>query len=273
MSDDLITFVIDGAAERRGAIPAEAFVAKLREFVALINSFDRAFAQRQKRSISLELVDLKKSSPARAAFRGRASAPGVDPGAIFAWTADQLAKIYHNEPIDDSIEESQLDALISLAHMKDERIKSVSLLQIEYRGRPVAFDETMKARATELRHALKTTVKPPWRSGVSKGTLFGELRSVSDIEGERTFVICPPTGSGSVTCVFPENLREAMNTHLFQAVRVQGFLHYGGESPFPVLVEAEAIAGVLDETHFSEMEGIFRDREIDQDGGVFWPMS
>lgn len=99
---------------------------------------------------------------------------------------------------------------------------------------------------------------PPWISGVSKGSLFGELRGVLDVSGERTFYICPPSGPDQVECVFPESLRGAMGEHLFQVVRVHGWLHYDGRSAFPKRIEAERVDGVEAPAEpFSALYGLF----------------
>jgi hypothetical protein len=41
MPDELITFVIEGMDERNGNITAETFLAKIRQFVTTIYSFER----------------------------------------------------------------------------------------------------------------------------------------------------------------------------------------------------------------------------------------
>lgn len=106
-----------------------------------------------------------------------------------------------------------------------------------------------------------------WQPGVSRGSLFGELRGVMDFDGERRFYVRPPSGASQVQCIFPEVMRALMNEHLFQVVRVFGFLRYDGRKPFPYLMEADRLEGIQeDETrgHFSDLRGFFRGMEVSE---------
>jgi hypothetical protein len=260
--DSLITFVIDGPIERHGAIAAETFVGKVRDFIAMIYAFDRAFSKQSKKTIGLELVDLKRSSPARAYFRARQNTSNVNPIVFFNWTADQLEKIYSGSDVAPEIIDSQLSSLVNLAHKRTQKLPSIAVLQMEYAGRRVDFDETMEARALKLREVRSRKEVLPWYAGVSRGAVFGELRSVSDLGGERTFIICPPIGIDSIQCIFPERLRDAMTQHLFKVVRVRGFLHYNGNIPFPTLIDADEIEGCKESLHFSELAGLFSNDQL-----------
>ena len=100
----------------------------------------------------------------------------------------------------------------------------------------------------------------PWHSGVSRGEIFGELREVVDFDGEREFYIVPPSGPSRILCIFQESLRAQVQSRLWTPVRVSGFLHYDGKGPFPHLLEADGIDGVIKpEGHFADMRGAFRD--------------
>jgi len=116
-----------------------------------------------------------------------------------------------------------------------------------------------------------TEEQMPWQPGVSRGSLFGELRGVMDFDGERRFYIRPPSGADQVQCIFPEEMRALMNEHLFQVVRVHGFLRYDGATPFPYLMEAERIEGVPPDDargHFSDLRGIFKGMEMPEAGDI-----
>ncbi len=83
MSDDLVTFIIDGSEPRGGAIPANVFIAKLTAFIGTLYGFERAFTRHAKRQIDLEISGLEKNSPGRVAMRPRSRVSGYDgrPGA------------------------------------------------------------------------------------------------------------------------------------------------------------------------------------------------
>lgn len=258
MAEDLVTFVIDGSEARRGAIPADAFLAKLREFVTTIYAFDRAFSKRPKRQLELEIVDLSRNSPAQLAMRARSTAPGYEVDSALDWTFDQLTKIYEGKPTDPGLPQAAIDTVIDLATYRRSRLPELGIVRAGYRGAVVPIDETLEKHAREARAERESDTRPPWRAGVSRGSLFGELRGVMDFEGERQFFVSPPSGPSRVQCVFTEELREQMVSHLFQTVRVKGFLHYAGGGPFPVLMEATQIEATSDPTgHLSDIRGIF----------------
>jgi hypothetical protein len=125
----------------------------------------------------------------------------------------------------------------------------------------------MGAHALALREMRRSEEPTIWQPGVSRGSLFGELRGVMDFDGERRFYIRPPGGASQVQCIFPEEMRTQMNEHLFQVVRVFGFLCFDGRTPFPYLMEADRLEGVPEDQtrgHFSDLRGFFRGMEISE---------
>lgn len=262
MSDDLVNFWIDGSEARRGAIPADAFLAKLRAFITTIYAFERSFSKKDKRQIELEIVDLSRNSPARVAMRARTRAPGFPTAEALSWTFDQLNRIYDGRPVDAAVPQSCIDTVVDLAAVRAMRLPELGAMRASYGAATIAIDDTLEARALAVRAERVADDRPPWRPGVSRGSLFGQLRGVMDFEGERQFFILPPSGPSRVQCVFTEELRELMNKNLFKTVRAVGFLHYNGNSPFPVLLEASGLSTVEEPTaHLADIRGIFRDME------------
>jgi hypothetical protein len=93
-----------------------------------------------------------------------------------------------------------------------------------------------------------------------QGTIFGELRGVTDIDGEREFFVRPPVGPVRVRCIFPEEMRPDMNRYLFKVVQLSGLLHYDGQSPHPNVVDARSIEGEPTERpHLLDKRGLFSD--------------
>lgn len=272
MTDDLITFVIDGVAERNGNVTAETFLAKIWQFVTTLYSFERAFTKRDQRLIELELVDLSRASPARVIFKPRSRAAGYDAHTSMNWTFGQFEKIQKGEPVDPSIPQRAIDNVIELSQHRTKASSDFKLIQIEYAGASISFDPLMEARAMTLRETRRSEAPPTWQPGVTRGSLFGELRGVMDFDGERRFYIRPPSGADQVQCIFPEEMRAMMNEHLFQVVRVFGYLRYDGASPFPHLMEAERLEGVPDKAdrgHFSDLRGIFKGMALPESVDIF----
>jgi hypothetical protein len=265
MSEELVKFVLEGTSDRNGNIPADVFLAKLRQFVTTMYSFDRAFARRSKRAVELEVVDLRRVNPAIVAFKPRSQVVGYDAQASIQWTVAQFAKIHDGEGADIAIPQEALDNIVDLARLREQKMPPLQGIRVEYAGLVVSFDSKMEGNALVLRSERHLDTAEIWRAGVSKGSVFGELRGVMDINGERQFYISPPTGSAPVQCIFPEELRDQMNGYLFKVVRVFGFLRYDGKKPSPYLVEAERIEGHFDgaaSSHFLSLLGAFKDYEM-----------
>lgn len=105
-----------------------------------------------------------------------------------------------------------------------------------------------------------------WHVGKSIGSIVGELKKVDDFDHDREFVIVPAVGAAAVTCTFPDSMRTEMGQYLFSIVKVSGILHYGPDSPFPILVEAgengiEHYPAIKPRRTLAQMRGVFEGRE------------
>ena len=262
MASDLVTFLIDGSRERNGAIPADAFLSKLRTFISTLYALERAFSKKEKRQLDLEIVDLSRASPGQVQMRPRARTQGFPVGAALEWSFDQLERIYNAQPVDPSIPQTALDSIVELASARAAKLPELGLLRAKFNGHVIEIDDVLASRAMALRAVRSVDARPPWRAGISRGSLFGELRGIVDFEGERQFFIVPPSGPNRVQCVFSEELRPAMIDCLFKVVRARGFLHYDGNSPFPYMLDADALDGFGEpEGHFSDLKGLFKGLE------------
>lgn len=257
---DTITFILEGSKARNGNIPADVFVAKMKQFVATMYSFDRAFAGRSKRGVDLEVIDLKKVNPAIVSFNSRTLIRGYDASASVEWTVDQVARIANNQVTDPRVSQDALDNVIDLATARKAKIPALSSLRIEYRQSEVKLDDVIVGHAMALRHSRRLEVKDIWKAGVSKGTIFGQLQGAIDLSGEKTFYIMSPNGR-STQCVFPEQLRQAIQANLWSTVRVTGFMRYDGLQAKPYLIDAERIDPVSQvdgQPHLYDMRGAFK---------------
>lgn len=263
MADELITFVIDGGDARNGAVSASVFADKLKQFVATIYALERVYADTDKRGIDLEVVGLSRKSPSRVAMRVRSKQLGYDAQAAVRWTVDQLEQIRRGQA-DPRVPESVLSNVVNLADYRTDAKAEISLIRAEMGERHVEIDGTLAGQALLARSAAKEAHKLPWRPGVSKGTVFGELRGVMDFDNSRQFYIIPPSGPERIQCVFPESLRQSMIDNLFGVVRVSGFLHFDGKSAHPQLIEAEGIENQpTPAVHLLDLDGAFPDLEYE----------
>ena len=120
---------------------------------------------------------------------------------------------------------------------------------------------TFLINAIKLAKTKAAEVMPlGWHTGTSIGSVVGQLRAVDDTDGNREFVIMPPTGSEKISCVFSDDMRDDMQKYLFKTVKVSGKMSYQKISPFPEIVYAEDIAEypkIQKKKSFKEMRGMF----------------
>jgi hypothetical protein len=259
MADDLITFVIDGGDARNGNVSASVFAAKFTTFLATMYGLERVFSDASKRQLDLEVVKLSRNSPARIAMRARSKSQGYDAEAAIQWGVEQLERIREGNP-DPRVPESVLSNVVSLADYRTDKTSEIRLMRVEFRGRKIELDSVMSGNAMLARVAAVDANDRPWRAGVSRGSVFGALMGVMDIDGERKFYISPPSGPAQVQCVFPEALRPEMVKNLFGVVRATGLLHYDGKSAHPYLLDADGLEGQVAPTvHLLDLAGAFPD--------------
>ena len=270
MTDELITFVIDGADARNGNVSATVFASKLQAFLAALYGLERAFADASKRQMDLEIVNLQRSSPARVVMRARSKAQGYDTGAALRWSVNQLARIRNGDPADRRISESALASVVNLAEYRTDKASEISAMRVELGAAAVPLDRVLADRAKMARENAIEVRAAPWKAGVSQGAIFGELRGVMDLDGTREFYICPPSGPAQIKCIFGEALRGQMVANLFKVVRASGYLHYDGRSAHPYLLEAEALEGQPSPAvHILDLAGAFPGLDYEPFDGAF----
>jgi hypothetical protein len=264
MDEELITFVIDGGDARNGNVSASVFASKLTAFLAAMYGLERAFSHSTQRQIYLEVVGLSRNSPNQVAMRPRSRVNGYDAGAAVRWSVDQLDRIRRGEAADRRIPESVLAQVVNLADYRTDKAAEIGAMSVVAGGHVVPLDGVLAGNAMAARASAVERAAAPWAAGVSEGSVFGELRGVVDMDGERQFYIAPPTGPSQIQCVFPEALREEMVANLFQVVRVVGMLHYNGRSAFPHLVDALGIEGrPPPNVHLLDLAGAFPELEYE----------
>lgn len=260
MGDGNITLKLSGSDARNGQVPAEAFTSAIRKFAATVAYFERIYTTRARRTIDLNVAYLARENPLVVGLAPAPRVRGYSPAPAIRWAFGQMANLsILGGDIDPRIPVELLDNVFDLSDA-DSR-EGITKLVADYEGNVIDFNGSLaqfvRARRTVL---VERMAAPTWYAGVSRGTIFGELRGVTDIDGEREFFVCPPSGPRRVKCVFTEPMRDQMNRLLFKTVRITGFLHYDGSTPHAALVEAESIIAAEEPTaHMLDMEGLFKD--------------
>lgn len=260
MSGEQIVLRISGADVRNGQIPADVFASAIRKFAATMAFFERIYTDKPRRSADLNVASLGRENPMVIGLAPASRVRGYSPVPAIRWGFGQMASMpVLGAEVDPRIPVELLDNVYDLS--SDENRDAIAKFAAHYEGAVIDFNGKLADSVRARRTTLISSMPPPaWYAGVSKGAIFGELRGVTDLDGEREFFVCPPSGPRRVKCVFTEKMRDQMNTLLFKMVYITGFLHYDGNSPHPTFVEAVSVSGVEEPSaHMIDMAGLFAD--------------
>jgi hypothetical protein len=262
-----ITIHIEGHVGHRGNPLAHALVAKLRLLLTALSRAERCYGERGRRQTDYEVTDIGKRNPAHFTLHPVPRVANYDPIPAFNWTVEQLESVAVGRNVDDRVDALLARTFAEISERKHE--DDYSKLWLSVNGQTIELDDQFHARSTVLA-AVKTERErlAPWFEGVSYGSVVGDLREVSDIDGEHRFVIIPPVGAARIDCVFPESERERMRDYLFRTVRVTGRIRYAESSPFPIAIDMDHIefaSEFVEPPHLLELRGVFKDAPRGQD--------
>jgi len=231
------TIYLEGHDGHRGNVLVHAFIGKVHRVVLVLNRLERAFIDSAMRHTDFEIVGADKRNPTTITLKPVPHVRSYDPQPAFHWAMSQLAAVARGDEPDGRVRGEIAKDLVKLATKDSE--DGYKAFWINGHAEAVKFDDNFLHNALALTRTREKEDTPTrWHVGSALGSIVGELRAVDDIADEREFVIVPPTGAESITCVFPESLRATMGDYLFRMVKVEGTLHYGKDSPFPYRVEA-----------------------------------
>ena len=186
-------------------------------------------------------------------------AKGYLPSPAYSWAFDELSRLERSLEPDARLPVGLLDNIVDLAINTTDG--SITKLVASLGDNVIDFNYALARSARLKRDALLATMPAPdWFAGISKGEVQGELRGVTDLEGEKEFFLKHQRGK-QIKCIFTEEMRGEMNRLLFKTVRISGLLHYEGGTSHPTLMEAAKIHEIADQpaTHMADMEVLFKD--------------
>jgi hypothetical protein len=260
-AQQLVTLVMGGADEHHGHVMAHALVEKMDRFLIVFAKYERTFLERRVRSTDFEIARLTHNSPTEAGLRPVARVPNHHPAVVVEWTLREWEKISNGIMPDERIDEDLIGDVAELA--KPPENSAFESFHVGYGRQNINFDQNAFNNAERLKRIVsQAKPKLPWHAGISKGTVFGELRSVLDAQSEREIVVVPPIGPALIHCTFTEDMRSDVKDNLWQNVKLTGLLHYNANSPHPYLVEVETMTPVIVpeiRPHLADRVGLFRD--------------
>jgi len=234
------TIYLDGHEGHKGNVLASAFLAKASKVILVLNRLERAYIDSRARQTEFEIVGADKRNPTTLSLMPTPTVKSYDPNPALSWGIGQLDLIGRGEEPDERIGGDLAYDIVDLSTKKREH--GYKAFWINGHAEAVRFDEDYKLHALRIARArVKRDAPQNWKIGAALGSVVGELKAIDDLESGHEFVVVPPVGASQITCKFPEHLRDQMGDFLFKTVRVNGSLNYDEKSPFPFMVEADAI--------------------------------
>lgn len=232
------TIYLEGHEGHQGNVLLHAFLDKIERLTIVFAKLERAYIESGKRQTDFEITSADKRNPTSISLRPVPKVISYDPTPAFEWSIKQIDAIAKGREPDERVRGDIADDLVKLATKKN--AYGYKAFWINGYAEAVRFDEEFLMNALRFSKRRNKLEAPlAWHTGVSYGSVVGELKAVDDLEGERKFIIVPPSGAESILCIFPENMHDNMRQFLFKTVKVTGNLHYIETSPFPQRVYAE----------------------------------
>lgn len=267
MADEPVGFTVylEGHDGHRGNVLAHVFTAKVQRLIIVLARLERAFNGEGNRKTDFEIIAATKTNPTTLSLKPVPKAKAYDPAPAFEWGMGQIAIVSKGGVPDQRVRGEIANDLVKLALKESE--DGYKNFWINGYAENVRFDEAFLAHARQIARVRALEDAPSrWHTGAARGSIVGELKKVDDLDATQEFVIVPRTGPETITCKFPDALREKIGSYLFKIVRVSGKLHYGETSPFPYRVDVDE-NGIEDyparqpRRTLSEMRGIFSESE------------
>ena len=259
------TVYLEGHEGHQGNVLLHSFLLKVQRLTIVLNKLERAYIEKDNRQTDFEIIDADKVNPTSLTLKPVPKVKSYDPTPAFQWSIKQIDLVSKGQEPDDRVNRDIADELVKLATKDSEY--GYKKFWVNGYAEAVEFDKDFLIHALKLsQNRAKQETPLKWHTGVSHGSVVGELKAIDDIEGGREFVIIPPSGADAIKCIFPDNMRDEMRKFLFKIVTVKGNLHYTEKSAFPAWVDAD-LNGIEiypqrpPRKKLSDMRGIFKDRE------------
>ena len=253
------TVYLEGHEGHRGNVLLHSFLGKVHRLQIVLHKLERAYLDAGTRQTDFEIINADKRNPTTISLKPVPKVKAYDPTPAFEWGINQIDAVSKGHDVDPRIGSGIADDLVRLATRDSEY--GYKAFWINGYAEAVRFDDDFLINALKLaKQRVKEEAPFGWHTGVAYGSVIGELKAVDDVDGNKEFVIIPPTGPDKILCVFSDELRDTMNQYLFKKVRVEGNLHYKDTSPFPDLVTADNISAYparQKQKNFEQMRGMF----------------
>lgn len=258
------TVYLEGHEVHQGNVLLRPFHKKLQRLELVLNKLERAYLSAATRRTDFEIVNAAKNNPTSLTLRIVPHVINYNPHPAFEWGVMQMAAVGRGENPDDRVTADIAEDLVELSTRDSEA--DYRAFWINGYTDAIRFDDQYRERAERLAREKKRKEQTgtPWHVGASAGSVVGELKMASDLDGERRIVLVPPAGPQEISCTFPESMKETISVYLFKMVRVSGVLHYDQRSPFAYQVDvAESGINLLEPSDvpggLAELRGVFSD--------------
>jgi hypothetical protein len=229
MSKNQIRIVIGGRPEDNGLVRVDGFIDALSTIRTTITRTDKLMSDRGDASFHLRIVELNYGSPATITWEEVLRDPQVDRRTV---VNNRVASVYSSVCKETFAKtEVEYDLIEDMMRIGSLIGKKVGYIRFSVNGTDVDITREFKARV-DL--ALAKDITHP-------GFIRGDLLYINLHGKSRVFKIYPAIGPSSVTCHFPDELKEAAKAAIERFVEVHGTLHYKEMSKFPYQIVAERL--------------------------------
>ncbi|MCK4600525.1 hypothetical protein KAU37_12040 [Candidatus Bipolaricaulota bacterium] len=232
MTRQLLTLTLEGSPKEKGHVRALDFADEIRRFVTTIESMDCSLSAERKASLYLRIVGLRHESPAVVEMEVCPIDPDVDRRMEATTEFFAATKALQEGRTPKPLGREFMKRLRDFAKPIGESIASVKIVG---NGTTLEVTDRLKARIERIASPEET------QEEIYQGFIRGVLEYLNIHNRTRTLKIYPDIGPSTVTCHFPDSLREEVVKGMGKYVEVRGMIHLAQTEDFPHEVDVQEI--------------------------------
>ena len=255
------TVYLEGHEGHQGNVLAHTFTSRIHKLILVFNKLERVHQDAGVKKTNFEIVGADRRNPTTLTLKPVPRVKNYSPAEAMDWGLEQLELIDNGLEPDERLKSGLLRDIAEMAsESKDAGHKS---FWINGHTDPIHFNEGFQLKALTVARKRAYEENPTvWHSGKSVGEVIGALRRIDDLDVENEVVIVPKTGAETITCTFPDSMRDEIGKFWGKTVKVKGVLTYEDFSPHPQKVKikeggVEAYPKTEQAVSFRDLQGLF----------------
>lgn len=240
---NIFTLEIEGEADDQHSIWLNAFADQIKALYTVLTGLGNHYAPGEKNQ--LRILNLTRTNPAQVEIEVVNQSHPASPIHLL----DRAEYVFTSLAKGVVPEELGTSALTAIENFSKPVGKKFTALRWYHGDVAIDISSTFASLAKARRSAYFTEI----------GSIDGRLEQINVHGPKREFSIYPAVGPSSVTCVFPEDLKEDAISALDHKVTVYGTLRYPVADPFPSQIKVthiEVYPREADLPTFDDLRGI-----------------